>query len=77
MDIQEDRPVGGDNCVVYRRLSLQIPPDRHRHHYVKATVRVHDYPDGRLAVFHGPRRLALYTAEGTPIPEAATTQSAA
>lgn len=69
--------VGGDNCVVYRRLSLQIPPDRHRHHYVKATVRVHDYPDGRLAVFHGPRRPALYTAEGTPIPEAATTQSAA
>lgn len=75
--LQEDRQVGGDNCVVYKRLSLQIPPDRHRHHYVKATVRVHEYPDGRLAVFHGPRRLALYAAQGTPLPEAATTQSAA
>jgi hypothetical protein len=40
--------VGRDNGVSYRRLSLQIPPDRHRHHYVKAKVRVHEYPDGRL-----------------------------
>ncbi len=40
--IQEDRQVGRDNCVQWRRLSLQIPPQRHRHHYVKATVRVHE-----------------------------------
>ena len=46
--LQEDRIVGRDNCVSYRRLSLQIPPDRHRHHYVKAKVRVHEYPDGPL-----------------------------
>jgi hypothetical protein len=31
---------------------------------VKAKVRVHRYPDGRLAVFHGPRRLADYNADG-------------
>jgi len=62
--IQEERVVGRDNCVSYRRLSLQIPPDRHRHHYVKAKVRVHEYPDGRLAVFHGPRCLARYHADG-------------
>ena len=24
-------------------------------HYVKARVRVHEYPDGTMAVFHGPR----------------------
>ncbi|WP_420011041.1 hypothetical protein [Tateyamaria sp.] len=24
-------------------------------HFVKAKVRVHDYPDAELAIFHGPR----------------------
>jgi hypothetical protein len=32
---------------------------------VKATVRVHEYPDGQLAVFWGPHRLADYDAHGT------------
>lgn len=68
--IQEARTVGNDNCVRYKRLSLQIPPDRHRHHYVKAQVRVHEYGDGRLAVFHGPRLLARYAPDGTPITQA-------
>jgi len=49
--------VVNDNTVRYRDLSLQIPQDPHRFHYVKVTVRVHDYPDGTLAVFHGPRCL--------------------
>jgi len=65
--VQEDRQVGRDNCVAWRRLSLQIPPQAHRHHYVKATVRVHEYPDGRLAVFDGPRRLACYDQQGRMI----------
>ncbi len=64
--IQEERTVGNDNTVRYRNRILQIPADRHRHHYVKARVRVHEYPDGRLAVFHGPRRLACYDASGAP-----------
>ena len=46
---------------------LQLPADRHRRHYVKATVRVHEYPDGTLAVFHGPRCLARYQTDGEPI----------
>lgn len=75
--IQEDRVVGRDNCVSYRRLSLQIPPDRHRHHYVKAKVRVHEYPDGRLAVFHGPRCLARYRADGRLIGETENAKTAA
>ena len=64
--IQEERIVGNDNTVRYRNRVLQIPADRHRHHYVKARVRVHEYPDGRLAVFHGPRCLACYDANGEP-----------
>ena len=59
--------VGNDNTVRYKNLSLQIPAGRHRHHYVKANVSVHEYPDGDLAVFHGPRCLARYKKDGTPI----------
>ena len=65
--VQEDRVVGNDNTVRYKGLSLQIPAGRHRHHYVKASVRMHEYPDGTLAVFHGPRCLARYEEDGTPI----------
>ena len=53
-----------DNTVRYQGLSLQLPQDPHRFHYVKVAFRVHEYPDGTLAVFHGPRCLARYHAEG-------------
>lgn len=59
-----ERTVGNDNCVNFERLNLQIPADNARHHYVKLRVRVHRYVDGTLAVFHGPRKLAGYDAQG-------------
>ena len=65
--VQEERTVSNDNTVRYKRWVLQLPADRHRRHYVKAPVRVHEYPDGSLAVFHGPRCLARYRDNGQPI----------
>ena len=65
--IQEERTVSNDNTVRYKRRLLQLPADRHRRHYVKVTVSVHEYPDGTLAVFHGPRCLERYRATGEPI----------
>jgi Helix-turn-helix domain len=62
--VQEERQVGRDNCIAWRGRSLQIPAQVHRHHYVRAMVRVHEYPDGRLAVFDGPRCLARYDQQG-------------
>ena len=62
--VQEDRVVGADNCVSYNRRSLQIPRQRHRQHYVRATVRVHEYPDGSLAIFDGPRCLVRFDPKG-------------
>lgn len=62
---QHERVVGKDNCVAFEGLKLQIPQDRARYHYVKVKVRVHRYPQGQLAVFHGPRCLARYDASGT------------
>ena len=61
------RVVGNDNCVRYRGLCLQIPPRPLRPHFVKVRVRVRDYPDGALAIFHGPRCLGRYLADGSPL----------
>jgi len=62
--VQEDRTVGADNCVSWHKRSLQIPPQHHRSHYVRARVRVHEYPDGALAIFDGPRCLARFDPKG-------------
>lgn len=65
--VHEERVVANDNTVRDQGRHLQIPPDPHRFHYVKATVRVHAYPDGTLAVFHGPRCLARSQPDGRVI----------
>jgi hypothetical protein len=62
--IEEERVVSRDNTVGYAGLRLQLPPSPARAHYVKARVKVREYPDATLAVFHGPRLLARYTKEG-------------
>jgi hypothetical protein len=62
--VQQERGVAKDNTVPYQGKRLQIPPDRYRCHYVKATVRVHAYLDETWAVFHGPRCLARYQTDG-------------
>lgn len=64
--LHAERVVGRDNTVRYARRVLQLPAGPDRPHYVKAKVRVHDYPDGTLGVFHGPRCLARYHADGQP-----------
>ena len=64
--LQEERRVGNDNTVKWRGLTLQIPPSPWRAHFVRTIVRIHEYPDGRLAVFHGPHRLAEYDPQGNP-----------
>jgi len=67
--MQEVRTVRSDNCIAYRGMTLQIPVHKHRCHFVKAKVRVHEYPDQSLAIFHGPRCLARYTSAGALVEE--------
>ena len=56
-------PWPGAGCVCNcRRAAL-------RHHYVRATVKVRQYPDGALAIFHGPRCIGRYDAKGREIGE--------
>lgn len=74
--MQADRQVGRDNSVQWGRRSLQIPPQLHRYHYVRATVRVHEYPDGSLTIFGGPRCLASYDPAGAVLAEYAARRAA-
>lgn len=67
--IHEERVVGQDNCVHYRTMKLQIPSSPLRHHYVKMHVRVLHYPDDTLAIFHGPRKIGRYQADGSSLKE--------
>ena len=64
--IQEERVVERDNTVSWRKLKLQLPDSPLRHHWVKARVRIHQYPDDTLALFHGPACIARYDAQGRP-----------
>ena len=71
--IEQERVVARDNTVAYEGRCLQLPESPVRAHYVKARVKVHEYPDGTLAVFYGPRCLARYRAQGEQIVSAPTT----
>jgi transposase len=62
--VQEDREVGNDNTVAFNRMRLQIPASPLRAHFVHARVKVHQYPDGMLAIFHGRRCLGRYDSAG-------------
>ena len=42
--VQEERVVGNDNCVAFLNRRLQILESPLRAHFVKATVKVHQYP---------------------------------
>jgi transposase InsO family protein len=64
--LEEERVAGRDNTVRYAGLCLQIPASRDRYHFAKATIRVLEYGDGSIALFHGPRQIARFHADGSP-----------
>lgn len=63
--IQEQRTVNKDNTVSYHNKKLQIAKDTHRYSYAKTKVKVHEYQDGSVGVFHGPRCLGVYEHDGS------------
>lgn len=62
--IQENRIVQKDNTVSYEGIVLQIPPNPHRHHFVRTEVEVRDYLDESLALFYGHQCLGRYDRKG-------------
>ena len=61
--IQEDRVVRQDNTVSYNGLTLQIPPNPMRHHFVKTHVEVRDYIDEGIALFFGHQCLGRFGSD--------------
>ncbi len=62
--LKAERTVNNDNCIDYKTKRLQIPKTSDRCHYARAEVKVHEYQDERVAIFHGPRLLGIYDREG-------------
>ncbi len=60
---EDERTVGRDNTISWAGMCLQLPESPLRRHYVKAKVKVHAYPDGTLAVLHGPRVIGRYSGD--------------
>ena len=58
--LQDQRVVNNDNTISYKGKILQIPGDEFRYSYRKTKVRVNEYLDGRIAIFHGPRKLVEF-----------------
>ena len=73
----QERVVAKDNTIAWEGRRLQIPPSRLRPHFVRVSVRGHAYPDGKIAVFLGPHRLALFDAQGQEIAATPTASSLA
>jgi transposase len=61
---EDERTVGRDNTISWEGMCLQLPESPLRRHYVQAKVKVHAYPDGTLAVLHGPRVIGRYSGDG-------------
>ena len=62
--VHEERMVGNDNTVRWRNHALQLPQSPLRPHFVRAKVRLHEDPDGRVSIFLGPHHLADYDPTG-------------
>jgi hypothetical protein len=67
--LQDERSVASDNTVVWNGRRLQIPAHPSRPHFVPMKVKVHHYPDGALAIFHGPLCVARWSAGEPNTPE--------
>lgn len=58
--LQEQRTVNKDNTVSYKGQCWQLPQGKERYSYAKCKVMVHEYLDGSIGIFHGPRVIAKF-----------------
>src|SRR5262249_20145083 len=64
LSAREERVVRHDNTVGFHNLILQLPPSRHRAHFVRCPVTVHQFSDGQLGLSYQGRLLARYDRGG-------------
>ena len=64
---QHERTVQNDNTIRFQGVTLQIPSDKYRLHYVRCKVTVHRCIDQTLGISFQGRLLARYTQDGEQI----------
>jgi len=64
---KHERVVRNDNTVTFQNLILQLPSTRHRMHFVRCPVIVHQFANGTLGISYQGRLLARYDALGGPL----------
>jgi transposase len=64
---QYERIVRNDNTITFKNLILQLPSTRHRLHFVRCPVTVHQFANGTLGISYQGRLLACYDALGGPL----------
>ena len=67
--LEFNRVVANDNTVAYGKRALQIATSRYRFSFARTQVTVREHLDGRLSVWHGPRVIGRYDAEGRALSE--------
>jgi transposase len=74
---KHERVVRNDNTVTFKNLILQLPSTRHRMHFVRCPVIVHQFSNGTLGVSYQGRLLARYDALGGPLDSSPNKERAA
>jgi transposase len=74
--IQDKRTVNKDNTVSYKNKRLQISKNKYRFSYAKVKVNIHEYQDGSVAIFHGPRLIGRFSSNGESFMENDSKQKA-
>jgi transposase len=77
LSIKHERVVRNDNTVTFKNLILQLPLTRHRLHFVRCPVTVHQFSNGTLGISYQGRLLARYDAAGGPLPPSPNKERAA
>ena len=62
--IQEKRIATKDNTVSYKNKVLQIPTPDVPCRFAKKSITVHEYSNGEISFFFGPRHLGRYDVSG-------------
>jgi hypothetical protein len=73
LSAHEERVVRNDNTVGFHNLMLQLPPSRHRTHFVRCPGTVHQFSDGNLGITYQGRLLARYDCGGELLHSATAT----
>lgn len=65
--IQHERIVQNDNTVAFKNMALQLDASRHRLHFVRCPVLVHELTDNTLAITFQGKVYGRFSSDGVPL----------